>query len=415
MVLNGFRDANASLERLNVSLRLENSERRRAEAELEAAKNAAEHANQAKSMFLSRMSHELRTPLNAILGFAQLLEMADLGDRDEGDVHRILVAGRHLLGLINQVLDVGRIEAGEMSLSIEAVDMEEIVGSAVDLIRPMAADPGIELRVRTQSGVVALVDRQRVHQVLLNLLSNAIKYNRPGGEVDVRCEVTEEGRVRVDVTDTGQGLDEGQVSQLFVPFDRLGAEDRYDGVEGSGLGLSLAKSLIEAMDGEIGVASEVGVGSTFWFELPVGDAAGSLATLIPPGWSARLEGRSDRPVTVLLIEDNPSNVELVERILTGLSDVRLVSVGRGRQGLETAARLRPDLILLDLHLPDISGQEFLRLLRADETIGSTSVIVLTADATPGRRHDFDESGITAFLTKPIDVDALLRAVRSVLG
>jgi CheY-like chemotaxis protein/two-component sensor histidine kinase len=353
--------------------------------------------------------------LNAILGFAQLLEMTDLEDGDAEDVRRILVAGRHLLDLINELLDIGRIEAGELSLSIEPVDMDEIIESALGLVQPLAADPHVDLIAPVERGAIAMADRQRLHQVLLNLLSNAVKYNRPGGSVSIACRTTEGRRIRVEVTDTGRGLAPNEVSRLFVAFDRLGAEEHYEGVEGTGLGLTLSKSLVEAMHGEMGVETEIGAGSTFWFEIPEGRALHSPPPSPALADGDRRSGRSDGPSLILYIEDNPSNVELVEQILADRPDVRLLTVGRGREGLEAAVRHRPDLILLDLHLPDMAGDEVLRLVRQDDRIGSTPGVVITADATPGRSRPLEEAGITAFLTKPLDVAAFRGVVDSVLG
>jgi signal transduction histidine kinase/ActR/RegA family two-component response regulator len=415
MAHEGYREANSSLEMLNEALRTEIAERRRAEADLVEAKESAENANRAKSMFLSRMSHELRTPLNAILGFAQLLDMADLEAEHSDDVGRILVAGRHLLELINELLDIGRIEAGELTMSIEPVEMGEIIESAIGLVRPLAADPHVDLIAPDPHGAVAMADRQRLHQVLLNLLSNAVKYNRPGGSVTIACRATAEARIRVEITDTGRGLDEHEVSRLFVAFDRLGAEHHYDGVEGTGLGLSLSRSLVEAMHGEMGVETEVGVGSTFWFEVPAGVVATLPKPAVASGRRSSERSGSGETVLILYIEDTASNVELVEEILADRDDLRLMTAGRGRRGLEEAARHHPDLILLDLHLPDMSGEEVLRLLRQDAAIGSTPVVVITADATPGRSRSLEEMGIAAFMTKPLDVTAFLRVIDAVLG
>jgi signal transduction histidine kinase/CheY-like chemotaxis protein len=415
MAHEGYREANSSLKTLNDALHTEVAERRRAEADLVEAKESAEQANRAKSMFLSRMSHELRTPLNAILGFAQLLDMAGLEEEHSDDIGRILVAGRHLLELINELLDIGRIEAGELTMSIEPVELDEIIGSAIGLVSPLAADQHLELIAPEARGTVVMADRQRLHQVLINLLSNAVKYNRTGGSVTIAARHTPLARIRVEITDTGRGIGEHELSRLFVAFERLGAEDHYEGVEGTGLGLSLSKSLVEAMHGEMGVESEVGVGSTFWFEIPAGVKAIVPAPVVGSGRPASARTASGRTALVLYIEDNPSNVELVEGILADRDDLRLETVGRGGRGLEDAVRLRPDLILLDLHLPDMGGEEVLRRLREDESIGSTPVIVITADATPGRSRSLEELGIAAFMTKPLDVADFRRAIDDVLG
>jgi PAS domain S-box-containing protein len=389
----------------NEQLQQEIAERRRAEAK-------ADHANRAKSDFLSRMSHELRTPLNGILGFAQLLEMESLPADHEESVAQILKAGRHLLGLINEVLDISRIETGRLQLSLEPVPVDETLRGALDIVRPMAAQQGIEL----SAGVAddrrhVVADRQRLQQVLLNLLSNAVKYNRTGGAVGVSCEERAGGRLRILVTDTGPGIAPGKLERLFTPFDRLGAE--ATGVEGTGLGLALSKHLVDAMGGTLDVTSQVGVGSTFAVELPL--TAAPVDTLERRGASptvrpeARAEAREARMV-VLYIEDNLSNLRLIEQMLARRPRATLLSAMQGRLGLDLAREHRPDLVLLDLHLPDVPGEEVLRRLLDEPRTREIPVIILSADATPGQVERLLAAGAQAYLTKPLDVRQLLALV-----
>ncbi len=373
------------------------------------AQRLAEDANRAKSEFLSRMSHELRTPLNAVLGFGQLLETDDLSGSQRDAVDHILKGGRHLLDLINEVLDISRIEAGELSLSPEPVLAAELVGDAVDLMRPLADQRGIQLVVDS-SGVCdcyVFADRQRAKQVLLNLLSNAIKYNRPRGSVAVACEQSEATRLRIRVTDTGTGIPAERLGQLFIPFERLGAEHTRE--EGTGIGLALSKRLAEAMGGTLTAASTLGQGSTFTVELPRVEG--------PVERYERLNGGT-RPVAepaargqvVLHIEDNLSNLTLVERVLAQRPGVEVVAAMHGRLGLELAREHHPVLVLLDLHLPDLGGEQVLQRLRDDPATASIPVVIVSADATPGQIQRLLSAGAAGYLTKPIDVRELLRLV-----
>jgi PAS domain S-box-containing protein len=412
------------------------------EQSLRQASMAAERASQAKSEFLSRMSHELRTPLNAILGFAQLLELDDLPEDQGASVDQIQVAGRHLLSLINEVLDIARIEAGGVSLSTEPVEVDEVLGEVTTLLAPVAEAAGVELSVDVNGAGVWRVraDRQRLLQVLLNLGSNAVKYNSRGGAVSFCVGTAEHGRLRFEVRDTGPGIPHEQQDQLFVPFSRLGAE--RSGVEGSGVGLALSKQLVEVMGGAIGVESAPGHGSTFWVEL---QAAQPAASAEPPGPTetvardgasprtglrglngpeqrvpaaapnGRRQQGPERGVVVLQIEDNPSNAALVEQVLAKRPGVRLVSAGEGRTGLELARQHRPDLVLLDLHLPDLPGDEVLHRLKAVPELADTKVVVVSADATPSRIREMLDLGVEGYLTKPVDVDALLRLVDYEIG
>jgi signal transduction histidine kinase len=372
------------------------------------AQSVAERASLAKNDFLSSMSHELRTPLNAILGFGQLLELAELDERDKDSVQHIVRAGRHLLELVNEVLDLSRIEAGRLTLSPEPVQMGEIIGEAVDLMRPSAADRRIWLDLDLLSCDVHIhADRQRLKQVLLNVLSNAVKYNRDGGAIQVSCARAPDDGVRISIHDTGPGIAAERLDALFEPFERLGAE--RTGVEGTGLGLALARQLIEAMGGAIGVDSRVGQGSTFWIELAVTESPVAAFERVGgevPHAPAPLSGAR----SLLLIEDNLSNLTLIQRILESRPHVTVLSAMQGGLGLDLARQHRPDLILLDLHLPDIPGDEILHRLRADPETRDIPVVIVSADATEGRIRRLKEAGALEYLTKPIDVRRLLEFV-----
>ena len=380
--------------------------------ELQQAQGEADRANQAKSDFLSRMSHELRTPLNAILGFGQLMEMRAETPQDRESVEQILRGGRHLLNLINEVLDISRIESGRLSLSPEAVHVGEVIGRVVDLSRPLSSPRRITFQTEgLLTDRYVLADNQRLQQVLLNFVSNSIKYNREGGRVTVACHEDGPARLRISVTDTGPGISAAMQSRLFTPFDRLGAEAH--GIEGTGLGLALSKHLVEAMGGLIGLESAEGRGSTFWVELP---ETGSPALRAGLGEAIALGGPvPKRRATVLYVEDNPSNLRLVERILAERPAVRLIPAMQGRLARALAREHRPDLILADLHLPDISGEEVLRELQADPQLKDTPVIIASADATPGQKTRLLAAGARAYLTKPLDVAELLGLLDATLS
>ncbi len=387
----------------NEELAAEVGERRRAE-------DQAAAANRAKSEFLSRMSHELRTPMNAVLGFGQLLQMDELSDEQRESVDRILGAGRHLLNLINEVLEISRIEAGRLNLSLEPVPVAETIQSAINLVEPLAAKRAIELTVTLpDANQHVRADRQRLQQVLLNFLSNAVKYNREAGRITVTCANRTPEEMAIQVNDTGQGLSAEDLGRLFTPFERLGAET--SGIEGTGLGLSLSKHLVEAMGGRLRVKSQVGLGSTFAVELPV--AAGPDARVLDT--PAATEAAGARAGTVLCIEDNLSNFRLVERVLQLRPQVKLLAAQQGRLGLDLAREHGPDLILLDLHLPDVPGQEVLRELRESPRTARIPVVILSADATPAQAKRMLEAGAEEYLTKPFDVRQFLALVDRILG
>jgi CheY-like chemotaxis protein/two-component sensor histidine kinase len=347
------------------------------------------------------MSHDLRTPLNAILGFAQILELASLGPEERESVTQILKGGQHLLQLINEVLDIARIEAGHLSLSVEPVNAGEIVQQAIELVRPLAGARGIAIDVHLPSReVVIRADRQRLNQVLLNLLSNAVKYNRPGGHVTVGIESIDDGRVRIAVTDTGPGIPPAKLALLFQPFERLGAEQL--GIEGTGLGLALSRRLAEAMEGTLGVTSDVDRGSTFWIELADCDAVQPRAAT-SRDVRAAAQTQPDSAGLVLYIEDNHSNVRLMQRVLQRRPNVQLRHAATGADGIRMARDERPGLIFLDLHLPDMSGEDVLEQLWQDAELRRIPVAILSADATPAHPSRLKASGAIAYLTKPLEI------------
>src|SRR5207247_1289438 len=347
--------------------------------ELSEATAEAGRAPRAKSEFLSRMSHELRTPLNAILGFGQVLEMDSLDKEQRDSVAHILAAGRHLLGLIDEVLDIARIEAGRLTLSLVPVGMRTVLDDGRSLIRPLGEERRVEVRVESPaaSDLYVLADRQRLKQVLLNLLSNAVKYNRADGSIAVWCDTVPENRLRLNVRDTGLGIPPDKLGQLFTPFERLGAE--ATGVSGTGLGLALSKGLVDAMGGAIGVESTPGQGSIFWVELRRAEAPDADLEALD---EVEAPGLPTRRGTVLYVEDNLSNLKLIERLLARRTGIKLLSAMQGRLGLELAREHRPGLILLDLNLPDVHGSEVLRRLREDASTRDIPVAVISADASP---------------------------------
>lgn len=379
--------------------------------ELALAKEEADRANQAKSEFLSRMSHELRTPLNAVLGFAQLLEMDHLTPDQVESVGHIVKGGRHLLDLINEVLDISRIESGRLQLSPEPVKVGEVVNEAIDLVQALASQRRVELRGDLgQAGeLFVLGDRQRLKQVLLNFLSNAVKYNTEGGRVTVSCQEVSGNRLRTCVSDTGAGIPSEKLGRLFQPFERLGAEQR--GIEGTGLGLALSKRLVESMMGTVGAESREGEGSIFWLELalvesPVQRLEGAEGDTVV---AAQAEA-PDKVRTILYVEDNLSNLTLVERVLARRPGTRLLPAMQGEIGLELARQHEIDLVLLDLHLPDIPGEAVLQRLKGDPRTEPIPVAILSADATPGQIERLLAAGAMAYLTKPLDLKQFLQVV-----
>jgi len=389
--------------------------RQHAEETIRQASDQAEKANRAKSEFLSRMSHELRTPLNAILGFTQLLELEKTTPSQAESIEHISRAGRHLLSLINEVLDVARLEAGRLALHIEPIQVSEFLRSTVDLIGPLAQRHEITLAIDNGNSLGemhVLADRQRLKQVLLNLLSNAVKYNRRGGSISVALSMQPFERLRISVVDTGSGISSEKMARLFIPFERLGAESTE--IEGTGIGLALSRGIMDALDGDLGVESIEGQGSTFWVELPMADEPPPLAPILqaPPILPPLPTIRAS---TLLYIEDQDLNLRLVERILVQHPEYKLISTMQGRLGLEFAREHRPDLILLDLNLPDIPGEEVLARIKADPDIRGIPVIMVSADAMGDRIEKLLSSGASNYLTKPYKVAEFLRVIGETLA
>jgi len=380
------------------------------------AQLAAEAANRSKSEFLSRMSHELRTPLNAVLGFSQLLQLDELSSEQEQSVRQITRGGRHLLDLINEILDISQIETGTLALSPEAVPIRALIAETLDLLRPLAAERGITLLsdgTPPEPPVHVFADRQRLKQILLNLVGNGIKYNREGGTVSIACAEPSAGTLRVQVTDTGPGIAAEHLELLFTPFERLGAERTT--IEGTGIGLALSRRLAEVMGGTLGVESTPGRGSTFWVDFPqVEGPVDRLERLGEVGAQVPARPLPER-LAVLHVEDNLANIQLVERVLAQRPGVRLIPAMQGRLGLELARQHHPVLVLLDLNLADVGGEEILRALRDDPLTATIPVVIVSADAMPRQVQRLLSAGATAYLTKPIDVRQLLELVDRALA
>ena len=397
------------------------TERKKNENELSKAKAEAERANVAKSEFLSRMSHELRTPMNSILGFAQLMDMGELNPSHKKGVDQILKSGKHLLNLINEVLDMAKIEAGRLTVSPEPVEIFGIILETIDIVRHLAEENQIKLEsdVSTSKRLFVQTDHQRLKQVLLNLINNAVKYNRQGGSVKVECTIQKpinsddslsksENVIRISVTDTGKGIAKEYMEKLFKPFERIGAERTE--TEGTGLGLAISEKLIIAMGGKIGVESEVGKGSTFWIELPQTesqlDKFERINELVKPD-----DEVIENIGTILYIEDNVSNIQLVEQILEmHRPSIKLITNIYGKNAVQFAIDYKPNLILLDLDLPDIHGSEVIKLIHAEPKTAKIPVIILSADAMTKQIEQLLKAGAEDYMIKPIDVKQFLKIV-----
>ncbi len=385
------------------------SERRHVEAALTHAKFEAEKANLAKSDFLSSMSHELRSPLNAILGFAQLMESDTPAPTptQSANIGQIIQGGWYLLELINEILDLAVIESGRLSLSLEPVSLIEVMLECQAMIEPQGQKRGIQMRFPALDNPwFVRGDRTRIKQVLINLLSNAIKYNQVGGTVVVMCSASTEARIRISVHDTGVGLAADKLAQLFQPFNRLGQET--SGEEGTGIGLVVTKRLVELMDGVMGVESTVGVGSEFWIELAAAVAPQLVERRAESLPVATATVHADAPTrTLLYVEDNPANLKLVEQLIARRPDMRLLSAADGHTGIVMARALQPEMILMDINLPGISGIDALKILRADPVTAHIPVVALSANAIPRDILKGLQAGFYRYLTKPIKVGEFL--------
>jgi len=387
-----------------------------ANIKLESAKNIAEKANHAKSDFLSSMSHELRTPLNAIIGFAQLMEsdVPPPNKEQKNSIDQILKAGWHLLKLINEILDLSKIESGNLPLSLEPVSLSEIITECRNMVEKQAQQRGINMIFPKFDKIYFVkADRTRLNQVLINLFSNAIKYNSTRGTVEVKYEIIRPGRMRLSVIDSGAGLSPEKIAQLFQPFNRIGQETI--GPEGTGIGLVIAKKLVELMEGAIGVESIVGTGSTFWFEMGLVAEQQLEPQDHKTGESAKPDViNGSRQRTMLYIEDNLANMNLIEQIVARMPNVRMCSSMSGNGGIEIALAQMPDLILLDINLPDMNGFEALKILKANKFTMHIPVIAISANAMV---HDIEKgrkAGFFNYLTKPIILNEFTAVIKAAL-
>ena len=394
----------------------DNSVRKRGELQLNEAVAAAVEANRAKTDFISSMSHELRTPLNAILGFAQLVESGAPAPTptQQRSIGQILKAGWYLLELINEILDLAHIESGKLTLSGESVSLTEVLAECRAMVEPQAQQRRIGmLFARLEQPRFVQADRTRLKQVLINLLFNAIKYNKPGGHVTVECTLCPPDTIRLSVRDTGPGLTPTQLAQLFQPFNRLGQESGAE--EGTGIGLVVTQRLVHLMGGVIGVDSTPGVGSVFWVELALVSAPQLAPHDAVPTDAPRPEARPGTPLhTLLYVEDNPANLELVEQIVARRTDLRLLGAADASLGIEFARVYQPEVILMDINLPGISGIEAMKILRADPSTAHIPIIALSANAVPRDIQLSLEAGFFNYLTKPIKVKQLMDALDAAL-
>jgi len=398
-------DANGQALRLTGTVQ-DITARKQAEESLLHAKQEAERANAAKSEFLSRMSHELRTPMNAILGFSQVLELESQNPEQRSFAMEIQQAGKHLLHLIDELLDLSRIDAGKLAISIEPVNLAPILSSALQLAQPAIQGRGINIINQCHDAVAVLADSTRLRQILLNLISNAAKYNHEGGNIHIDCQARDDLTWRISIADTGPGIAPENLSKLFMPFERLGAE--FTVVDGTGIGLSLCRKLADLMGATLGVSSTPGQGSTFWIDLPraapTREARAAIALTTDPM----------KRIKVLYIEDNAANLKVVEAMLRRHPDLSLISATNGEYGLELARLYRPDAILLDIHLPGMDGYAVLAALQADSATRDIPVLALSADAMPIDAERGLKAGFVRYITKPVKMEDLMDAVLAAL-
>jgi signal transduction histidine kinase/CheY-like chemotaxis protein len=410
-----LQQANARLVSATIEAQQLTEQVQKTKAELESAKLAAEKANLAKSDFLSSMSHELRSPLNAVLGFAQLLETSNPPPTEvqKARLQQIIKAGWFLLELINEILDLATVESGKLSLSKEPVPLIDVLLECQSMIAPIAQKRDIRVNFLPFDHTWFVdADRTRLKQVLINLLTNAIKYNRKHGTVEVACTASTPGRIRVSITDTGNGLSQEQLARLFHPFDRLGQEAGAE--EGTGIGLVVTKQLIEMMGGAIGVESTAGVGSEFWVDLISVDTPQLAAGYIKPKDVAPQFQKNAALHTLLYVEDNPANLMLIEHIIDGHPSLRILSAHDGSLGVELARLHVPDVILMDIGLPGMSGIDTLNILREDPATAHIPVIAISANAMPSDIELGREAGFFHYLTKPIKINELMNVLDDAL-
>jgi len=421
------------IQAFNVKLQKETAERQKAETELSRinseletrieertldltqAKKEAEHASQTKSLFLANMSHELRTPMNAILGFGQLLKMDCKKYENlalDDSIDRILKAGKHLLSLINEVLDLSQVESGKLKVSLEPVNFVGVKGELLDLVQPLAEHEQIRIidEANIKTPIFITADQTRLKQVMINLVSNAIKYNRTKGTVTLSHSIND-GLLTFKVSDTGQGIPADKHDKVFKPFERLGAETTN--IEGTGIGLSICKKLTELMGGSLGFESEIGVGSCFYIEFPI-DAMPTIDTELQTNTSHPIKEASSAKHLILYIEDNPDNLALVKRIFSRRDDIELISAPDAEIGINLAKAHQPNLVLLDIHLPGMDGFEaFKRMKNLDETL-NIPIIAVSADAMEPDKKKALDLGFRSYVTKPLDIDYFLQEIEKTL-
>jgi signal transduction histidine kinase/ActR/RegA family two-component response regulator len=383
------------------------SSKKIAEEKLLSAKEESERANVSKSEFLSRMSHELRTPMNAILGFGQLLEFdtdEPLSKTQKNRVYEIQKAGKHLLELINEILDLSRIESGFLTLSIEDILLSNLIDDVLSLISPLGAKQNINIinLIPQEPDLLVQGDFTRLKQVLLNLMSNAVKYNKPGGSITLNCQKNDAGKICISISDTGEGISQDNLKQLFQPFNRMDAEN--SSVEGTGIGLTITKRLVELMNGNISVKSNPGMGSCFSIEIPEGNQLTMVRVdrVFTPVLKAPCY-KEEQKWTLLYVEDNPANLKLVEQILQSRSDIKLLTAPQARLGIELARAHQPDMILMDINMAGMDGITAMKKLKKYEETSNIPVIAVSANAMESDIKKGLEVGFKSYITKPFDI------------